>query len=272
MARAAGTALPGIGSSASNSSRSGATTGQTTQGVEGRKNQAADASEKNAAQNESVPSSAQSSSQAASGQFRMPWERNPPDSDGSRFPLKDFPIGNLSRGVESDGTLMITGSFTVEGDAADADLLANMTSLYSSNGALADGRAWRTSIQFIRAAAGQTGDLQMNWMNAQFFAQHPSLNQQATGGYMDFGSRSMWLNKNLFDKALLTQSGLVPSRRIDAFNAYLRMFTPGHELFHGMGFGHARNSTGSLSSYARNPRLTKTDFSDMWNLLKENGR
>jgi hypothetical protein len=203
----------------------------------------------------------------------MPWDRDPPNTDSSVFPLRDFPIEKLSRGIDKNtNELTISGTFTVEGDAADADLLSNMTAMYSSSGTLEGGRAWRTSISFVRAAPGTIGDLEMNWMNEDFFSSHPSLDRQGTAGYMDYGSRSMWLNQTLFDKQMLTASNLVASRRIDEFNAYLRAYTPGHEVFHGFGFGHARNSTGSISSYARRPRMTNSDFRDLWQLLQENGR
>ena len=246
-------------------SLSGASGGQSVVGASSRQNQAASASEKGS-------SAALGSSTAASGQLRMPWDRNPPDTNNSSYPLTDFPINKLSRSIDSDGTLAITGSFSVEGTAAEDDMLTGMTNLYSSRGTLDDGKTWRTSIQFVRAAAGQAGDIQMNWMNEQFFSQHPDLDRQGTGGYMGFGSKSMWLNQTLFDRNMLTQSNLVPSRRIDEFNNYLRAYTPGHEFFHGMGFGHSRNSTGSISSYARRPQMTNTDFGDMWNILKDNRR
>ncbi len=212
----------------------------------------------------------------SANKLNMPWDASPPDARRGRtysYPLRDFPLHRLRRGRdEESGEITITGQFTVDGDAVSDDLLLNMTSLYSANGILDSGQAWRTSISFVRAEAGVAGDISMNWMSEDFFSSHPDLDRVSTGAYMGHGTRSMWLNRTLFDRSLLAQSGLVESRRIDEFNDYLRQYTPGHELFHGFGFGHAINSTRSISSYARNPRMTNSDFSDLWNLLKENNR
>lgn len=209
------------------------------------------------------------------GQFNMPWDRNAPDANGERFPLKNFPIDRLRRGFDKNtGEMTIEGSFTVGEVAADTDLLESMTEMYSASGELPDGKKWRTSISFTRAddSSNRKADIQMAWMDSSFFASHPGLDRQKTAGYMGFGTNRMWLNETLFDNDLLARSGLVRSSRLSDFNEYMRTYTPGHEIFHGLGFGHSRNSTGSLSSYARNPGMTSTDFSDLWELLKENRR